>query len=47
MIHTDGTHNTLVHKRTMYMENLEAYEFWGPERRDHLVPVGLSQERRL
>jgi oligogalacturonide lyase len=30
MIHTDGTHNTLVHKRTMYME-IWGHEFWGPD----------------
>jgi oligogalacturonide lyase len=28
MIHTDGTHNTLVHKRTMAME-IAGHEFWG------------------
>lgn len=28
MIHTDGTHNTLVHKRTMLME-IAGHEFWG------------------
>jgi len=28
MIHTDGTHNTLIHKRTMYME-IAGHEFWG------------------
>jgi oligogalacturonide lyase len=27
-IHTDGTHNTLIHKRTMYME-IAGHEFWG------------------
>jgi oligogalacturonide lyase len=30
MIHTDGTHNTMVHKRTMYME-IWGHEFWGPD----------------
>jgi oligogalacturonide lyase len=30
MIHTDGTHNMLVHKRTMYME-IWGHEFWGPD----------------
>jgi oligogalacturonide lyase len=30
MIHTDGTHNTLIHKRTMYME-IAGHEFWGPD----------------
>jgi oligogalacturonide lyase len=30
MIHTDGTHNTLIHKRTMYME-IWGHEFWGPD----------------
>ena len=30
MIHTDGTHNILVHKRTMYME-IWGHEFWGPD----------------
>ncbi|MDR3744900.1 MAG: oligogalacturonate lyase family protein [Acidobacteriaceae bacterium] len=28
MIHTDGTHNTLIHQRTMYME-IAGHEFWG------------------
>ncbi|MDE3104311.1 MAG: oligogalacturonate lyase [Acidobacteriota bacterium] len=28
MIHTDGTHNTLIHKRTMQME-IAGHEFWG------------------
>ena len=28
MIHTDGTHNTLIHKRTMVME-IAGHEFWG------------------
>ena len=28
MIHTDGTHNTLIHKRSMYME-IAGHEFWG------------------
>ena len=28
MIHTDGTHNTLIHKRTMFME-IAGHEFWG------------------
>ena len=28
LIHTDGTGNTLIHKRTMYME-IEGHEFWG------------------
>jgi oligogalacturonide lyase len=28
MIHTDGTHNTLIHKRTMLME-IAGHEFWG------------------
>jgi oligogalacturonide lyase len=28
LIHTDGTQNTLVHKRTMYME-IAGHEFWG------------------
>ena len=28
LIHTDGTGNTLVHKRTMYME-IAGHEFWG------------------
>ena len=27
-IHTDGTHNTMVHKRTMFME-IFGHEFWG------------------
>jgi oligogalacturonide lyase len=27
-IHTDGTHNTLIHKRTMYVE-IAGHEFWG------------------
>ncbi len=27
-IHTDGTHNTLIHKRTMTME-IAGHEFWG------------------
>jgi oligogalacturonide lyase len=30
MIHTDGTHNIMVHKRTMYME-IWGHEFWGPD----------------
>jgi oligogalacturonide lyase len=30
MIHTDGTHNTLIHKRTMFME-IAGHEFWGPD----------------
>jgi oligogalacturonide lyase len=30
MIHADGTHNTLIHKRTMYME-IWGHEFWGPD----------------
>lgn len=29
MIHTDGTGNMLVHKRTMYME-IAGHEFWAP-----------------
>jgi oligogalacturonide lyase len=28
MIHTDGTHNTLIHQRTMAME-IAGHEFWG------------------
>ena len=28
MIHTDGTHNELIHKRTMAME-IAGHEFWG------------------
>ena len=28
MIHADGTHNTLIHKRTMLME-IAGHEFWG------------------
>ncbi len=28
LIHTDGTHNTLIHKRTMAME-IAGHEFWG------------------
>jgi oligogalacturonide lyase len=28
MIHTDGTHNTMIHKRTMSME-IFGHEFWG------------------
>jgi oligogalacturonide lyase len=28
MIHADGTHNTLIHKRTMAME-IAGHEFWG------------------
>ncbi len=28
MIHTDGTHNTLIHKRSMAME-IAGHEFWG------------------
>ena len=28
MIHTDGTHNTMIHKRTMVME-IAGHEFWG------------------
>ena len=28
MIHTDGTHNALIHKRTMAME-IAGHEFWG------------------
>ncbi len=28
MIHTDGSHNTLIHKRTMAME-IAGHEFWG------------------
>jgi oligogalacturonide lyase len=28
MIHTDGTHNTMIHKRTMAME-IAGHEFWG------------------
>jgi len=28
MIHTDGTHNRLIHKRTMLME-IAGHEFWG------------------
>jgi oligogalacturonide lyase len=27
-IHTDGTHNVLIHKRTMFME-IAGHEFWG------------------
>lgn len=30
MIHTDGMHNTLVHKRTMFME-IAGHEFWAPD----------------
>ena len=30
MVHTDGTGNMLVHKRTMYME-IAGHEFWGPD----------------
>lgn len=29
-IHTDGTHNMLIHKRTMAME-IAGHEFWGPD----------------
>ncbi len=29
-IHTDGTHNMLMHKRTMAME-IAGHEFWGPD----------------
>ena len=29
-IHTDGTHNTLIHKRTMFME-IAGHEFWGQD----------------
>jgi oligogalacturonide lyase len=29
-IHTDGTHNTLMHKRTMLME-IAGHEFWGQD----------------
>ncbi len=29
-IHTDATHNTLMHKRTMAME-IAGHEFWGPD----------------
>ena len=28
MIHTDGTHNTLIHKRTM-LDEIAGHEFWG------------------
>jgi oligogalacturonide lyase len=28
LIHTDGTHNMLIHKRTMFME-IAGHEFWG------------------
>jgi oligogalacturonide lyase len=31
-IHTDGTHNTLIHKRTMFME-IAGHEFWGHDGR--------------
>jgi oligogalacturonide lyase len=30
MIHTDGTQNTLIHKRTMAME-IAGHEFWSPD----------------
>jgi hypothetical protein len=30
LIHTDGTHNTLIHKRTMFME-IAGHEFWSPD----------------
>ncbi|HEY1502089.1 MAG TPA: oligogalacturonate lyase family protein [Acidobacteriaceae bacterium] len=29
-IRTDGTHNTLIHKRTMFME-IAGHEFWAPD----------------
>jgi oligogalacturonide lyase len=29
-IHTDGTHNLLIHKRTMFME-IAGHEFWAPD----------------
>jgi oligogalacturonide lyase len=29
-IHTDGTQNTLIHKRTMFME-IAGHEFWAPD----------------
>jgi oligogalacturonide lyase len=29
-IRTDGTHNTLIHKRTMFME-IAGHEFWSPD----------------
>ncbi len=29
-IHTDGTHNMLMHKRTMFME-IAGHEFWAPD----------------
>jgi len=29
-IHTDGTHNELIHKRTMFME-IAGHEFWSPD----------------
>ena len=31
-IHTDGTHNLLIHKRTMFME-IAGHEFWGHDGR--------------
>ncbi len=31
-IHTDGTHNLLIHKRTMFME-IAGHEFWGQDGR--------------
>lgn len=30
VIHTDGTHNTMIHKRTMAME-IAGHEFWGKD----------------
>jgi len=43
MIHADGTHNTLIHKRTMLME-IAGHEFWGLDGRtiwyDWQLPKG-------
>jgi len=42
-IHTDGTHNTLIHKRTMFME-IAGHEFWAPDGKtlwyDWQIPKG-------
>jgi oligogalacturonide lyase len=45
MIRSDGSDNTLIHKRTMEME-IAGHEFWGLDGH-HLVRLAVSQGRRF
>ena len=46
MIHTDGTHNTMIHKRTMVNE-IFGPRVLGAGRRNDLVRLAVSQRRGL